>query len=168
MAELRAWLLAKLLWNPSLDPGALRQEFLKGYYGLAADRVAEFLAILEEALHKAGDPLGCYSPVDAKFLSLDTMIAARHSLEKAERKAAGTSELVRRVRRARLPVEYVVLSRWDEFRKEAGERNLRWPWPPTREELLTSFLRAARSEDVTWISEGQSLEDWAAKGGRKS
>ena len=33
MAELRAWILAKLLWNPGLVEGRLREEFLKGYYG---------------------------------------------------------------------------------------------------------------------------------------
>jgi hypothetical protein len=166
MAELRAWLLAKLLWNPSLDPDRLRQEFLKGYYGPAGDKVAEFLALFETALQKAGDPLGCYSPTEAKFLSLDTLLAARQILEKAERKVAGTAELARRVRRAQLPVAYVVLSRWDEFRKEARERNLRWPWPTSRAELLTWFASAARSEGVSMISEGQTLEDWAAKGGK--
>ena len=33
MAELRAWVLAKLLWDPRLDGDALREEFLEGYYG---------------------------------------------------------------------------------------------------------------------------------------
>jgi hypothetical protein len=167
MAELRAWMLAKLLWNPSLDPTTLRQEFLRGYYGPSGERVGECLGLLETAVRQSGDKLGCFSPTDAKFLSLETMIQARAILDRAEREVAKKAELLRRVRRAELPVAYVALARWDEFRKEAGERNLRWPWPNSREELLTWFVNACRVENVTMISEWQTLDDWIAKGGRE-
>jgi Domain of unknown function (DUF4838) len=166
MAELRAWVLAKLLWNPALDAAALRREFLTGYYGPAGERVAAYLALLEAARENAGDKLGCYSPTDAKFLGLDTMLEARSILEAAAKSVASAPELARRIRRAQLPVEYVVLGRWDEYKKEAAGRNLRWPWPASREDLLARFLSACRSEGVTMISEWQTLEDWAAKGGR--
>ena len=166
MAELRAWMLAKLLWNPALDAVALRREFLTGYYGLAGERVAEYLALLETARGNAGDKLGCYSPTDAKFLGLEAMLGAREILERAAQSVASAPELTRRVRRAQLPVEYVVLTRWDEYKQEAAGRNLRWPWPASREDLLARFLSACRSEGVSMISEWQTLEDWAAKGGR--
>ncbi|MFZ2052922.1 MAG: DUF4838 domain-containing protein [Candidatus Aminicenantales bacterium] len=39
MAEMRAWMLAKLLWNPALDAARLREEFLEGYYGPSAGPV---------------------------------------------------------------------------------------------------------------------------------
>ena len=32
MAELRAWVLARLLWNPALDGQELIDEFIAGYY----------------------------------------------------------------------------------------------------------------------------------------
>jgi hypothetical protein len=38
MAELRAWVLARLMWNPRQDDRALIKEFLEGYYGKAAAR----------------------------------------------------------------------------------------------------------------------------------
>jgi hypothetical protein len=167
MAELRAWMLAKLLWNPSLDSAALRQEFLSGYYGPAGERVGEYLRLLEKAVLQSGDKLGCFSPTDAKFLSLETMMPARAILDRAEREVAKDAKLRRRVRRAELPVAYVVLTRWDEFRKDAGDRNLRWPWPNSREELLTWFVDVCRAEGVTMISEWQTLDDWIAKGGRE-
>jgi hypothetical protein len=65
-----------------------------------------------------------------------------------------------------MPVAYVALVRWDDFLKEAQERGLKWPWPQSRQELLGWFLEAALSEGVTMISEGQTLDDWAAKGGK--
>ena len=167
MAELRAWTLAKLLWDPGLDEDRLREEFLSGYYGPAARPMEAYLDRLEKAVGRSGDPLGCYSPVDAKFLSLDTLLGAWRSLEAAKRKARRSSEYGRRVRRASLPVAYVVLSRWDSLKEDAGKIGRAWPWPGARAELLAWFLEAARGEGVTMISEWQTLADWAAKGGRQ-
>jgi hypothetical protein len=126
-----------------------------------------FLELMEKAVAKSGDPLGCYSPVAAKFLSLDTLIGSWRSLESARRKARRSAEYGRRVRRASLPVAYVVLARWDALREEAAKTGWAWPWPGRREDLLAWFLETARGEGVTMISEWQSLADWAAKGGRQ-
>jgi len=166
MAELRAWMLAKLLWNPALDPSRLRAEFIRGYYGPAAGPVADYTALLERAVLSAGDNLGCYSPPEAKFLSLDTLVRSWDILKKAERRAGGSIEYARRVKRVQMPVAYAVLAKWDELRKTAGDGRAAWPWPGNREELLDWFLKSARAEGVTMISEWQTLDDWAAKGGR--
>ncbi len=163
MAELRAWVLARLLWNPALDERALRKEFLRGYYGPAAGDVAEYLALLERAVAASGDALGCYSPPDAKFLSLETLGRAWEILGRAERRTAGRPEYARRVRRAKLPVVYVAFVRWDALRKDASARRTAWPWPDGRDKLGRWFLENARAEGVTHISEWQAFEDWAAK-----
>ncbi len=161
MAEIRAWLLAKLLWNPAADPERLRLEFLEGYYGPMAPPIADYLALLERAVAASGDKLGCYSPPDAKFLSLATALKAWDLLKKAEKKGRTFDVYRRRIRRAQLPVAYVVLVKWDAFRKEARGLGRPWPWPESREILLEWFLAAARAEGVTMISEWQTLEDWA-------
>ena len=64
-----------------------------------------------------------------------------------------------------MPVAYAVLAKWEELRKAAGDGRTAWPWPAERQELLNWFLKSARSEGVTMISEWQSLDDWASKGG---
>jgi hypothetical protein len=166
MAEMRAWLLAKLLWNPALDAGKLRLQFLKGYYGPMAGQVARYLALLEQAIDRSGDDLGCYSSPEAKFLSLEVIHRAWEILKRAEEKAGKIVEYGNRIRRVQMPAAYVVLVRWDAFREEARKKNLAWPWPESRQEFLDWFLRAARIEGVTMISEWQTLEDWAAKGGK--
>lgn len=166
MAEFRAWLLAKILWNPALDPQKLRREFLSGYYGPAAKSISDYMTLLEQAAQAGGDHLGCYSPPDAKFLSLDTILRAWDILKKAEKRVKGTLEYARRVRAVQMPMAYVVLARWDGLQKEARERNRTWPWPQARDAWLDWFLQAARAEKVEMISEGQTLEDWASKGGQ--
>jgi Domain of unknown function (DUF4838) len=167
MAELRAWVLARLLWDPSRNEKALRTEFLAGYYGPAAGPMDDYLEGLERALSKSGDALGCYSPTEAKFLSFQTLARSWRLLETARRKTRRSAEYTRRVERASLPVAYAVVSRWDEFRDEARRTGAHWLWDGTRDEFLNWFLKAARAEDVTMISEWQTLADWAAKGGRR-
>ena len=163
MAELRAWVLARLLWNPALDERSLRKEFLDGYYGPAAGEIAAILGLLERAVAASGDPLGCYSPPDAKFLNLATLGRAWEIFARAERRTAGRREYARRVLRAKLPFAYVAFVRWDALRKDASDRGIAWPWPGSRSELGAWFLENVRAEGVTHISEWQSLEDWAAK-----
>lgn len=49
--SMRAWITAKLLWDPTLDVDALIQDFIwGGYYGAAAPEVAEYMQLL---LHHA-------------------------------------------------------------------------------------------------------------------
>ena len=167
MAELRAWMLARLLWDPGLEEDRLREDFLAGYYGPAAGPMEGYLEGLEKAVARSGDALGCYSPADAKFLSLDTLARSWARLRSAERKARRSTEYVRRVKRATLPVAYVVLTRWDGLKEEARKAGKKWPWPASRDEFLAWFLDGARREGVTMISEWQTLADWAAKGGSK-
>jgi len=167
MAELRAWMLAKLLWDPRLDEDPLREEFLAGYYGPAAGPMERVLEDLEKSVARSGDALGCYSPADAKFLSFETLARSWALLRSAERKARRSTEYVRRVKRATLPVAYVVVTRWDALKEEAKKSGQKWPWPGSRDEFLAWFLEGARREEVTMISEWQTLADWAAKGGSK-
>jgi hypothetical protein len=167
MAELRAWVLAKLLWDPSLDEEKLREEFLAGYYGPAAGAVDDYLEGLERAVARTGDPLGCYSPSEAKFLSFEILSRSWRTLEAARRKARRSAEYGRRVLRVKLPVAYAVLARWDELKGEAEKAGKTWPWPAARETFLEWFLEAARAENITMISEWQPFADWAAKGGRR-
>jgi hypothetical protein len=167
MAELRAWVLARLLWNPSLDEEKLREEFLAGYYGPAAGAMDDYLEALEAALAKSGDALGCYSPSEAKFLSFETLARSWHILDAARRQTGRSAEYARRVLTATLPAAYAVLARWDDLKAEAERTGRKWPWPATREAFLDWFVDAARAEGITMISEWQPFADWVAKGGRR-
>ena len=64
MAEARGYVLAKLLWDDSLETDALIAEFLEGFYGPAAPPIAEYIAMMRRSvnnpavhLHLGGDPL---------------------------------------------------------------------------------------------------------------
>ena len=51
----RAWILAKLMWNPDADVDVLLDRFCRGFYGPAAKPMRAFYARLEEAWERLDD-----------------------------------------------------------------------------------------------------------------
>jgi hypothetical protein len=154
MAELRAWVLAKLLWDPSRNPDQLIDEFLNGYFGSAGPHVRAYLNVMHDALAQSSDDLTCYSPVDAKFLSLDTLCRAAGHLKAAEAAVQDDAALRHRVQVARLPVLYTFLMRWQPLRDAAVTAKTAWPLADSRSEAYDEFMRIAKAAGLTHIREG--------------
>ena len=154
MAELRAWVLAKLLWDPSRNPDQLIDEFLNGYFGSAGPHVRAYLNVMHDALAQSSDDLTCYSPVDAKFLSLDTLCRAAGHLKAAEAAVQDDAALRQRVQVARLPVLYTFLMRWQPLRDAAATAGTAWPLADSRSEVYDEFMRIAKAAEITHIREG--------------
>jgi hypothetical protein len=159
MAELRAWVLAQLLWNPQQDDRALIQEFVEGYYG---PKAAPYILRYFESMHEAsrGHNLTCYSPSDAPFLRFEPLSRADKLLADAEAISMGSPEFLPRLRLARLPVRYVWLSRWDELQKQREEQGGPWPLHESRGYVATEWEKIAAGipgqpwTKVTLLSEG--------------
>jgi len=159
MAELRGWVLAKLLWDPGRDPDALIDEFIAGYYGPAGDEIRAYLKVTHDAVEASGDPLGCFSPPDAGFLSLKTLSEGLQHLRAAEAAAGGDEALHHRVQVAQLPVLYAFIVRWDALRKEAAATGRPWPAADTVQAVYERFMEIAQAEKVTHVAEGRRI-DW--------
>jgi len=158
MAELRAWVLAKLLWDPSLDANKLVDEFLDGYYGPAAPYLRAYLKLTHDAVEAGGDYLPCYSPANAGFLSLKILCEAMRLLHAAEEATGDDRTLRQRVRVAQLPILYVFMERWDSLRREAQEIGSDWPLTDSIQAVYEKFMEIAESEKVTFISEGRRID----------
>jgi hypothetical protein len=160
MAEMRAWVLAQLLWNPQQDDHALIREFLDGYYGAAAPPLARYLELMQKA--SAGYNLGCYTPSDAPFLHFETLAQAETLWQEAERAVANDGELLARVRQGHLAVQCVWLARWDALREECSHAGAAWPFTVTRDEFARPWLANAQGvadkpwTKVTLVREGGS------------
>ena len=91
MAELRAWMLAKLLWNPNQDDRKLMREFLEGYYGPAAGEVEAYLNGIHDSVEKSGYYLGCLPGNDPapSFLPIEVLAEGWKHLTAAEKAAEG-------------------------------------------------------------------------------
>jgi hypothetical protein len=158
MAELRAWLLAQLLWNPNQDDQALIREFLDGCYGAAAQPLARYLQLMQTA--SQGFNLSCYSPTDSPFLRFKPLAQAEAFWQQAEQAVADNDELLARVRLGHLSVQCVWLARWEPLRQECSQAGATWPFTLTRAEFARQWLATAQGipgkpwTKVTTVREG--------------
>lgn len=119
-AELRAYMLGKLMWNPDLNADSLMRTFMKGYYGAAATPIYRYQQMLTGALLASGTPLWIYdSPITHKngMLNANLRKAYNELFDEAEKAVAADSALLAHVRIARLPLRY---SELEIARTESG------------------------------------------------
>ncbi|MFZ5981289.1 MAG: DUF4838 domain-containing protein [Candidatus Zixiibacteriota bacterium] len=111
-AELRLYLLAKLLWNPYLDIDPVMTDFLEGYYGEAAPFVRQYIDTMHDALARSGEDLSCFGypyPSADGYLAAAMLDRYEAIFDDAEAAVKDKPEYLRHVRTARLPVQYAVL-----------------------------------------------------------
>jgi hypothetical protein len=111
-SELRAYLIAKLLWNPDIDINKVMNDFLSGYYGNPSGMIRQYIDLLHNEMEQSGVKLSIYgNPVEERktFLS-DSLVTVYNQLfDRAEKAVSGSPELLQRVKTARLPVYYAML-----------------------------------------------------------
>lgn len=148
MEPLRAYVLAKLLWNPDADVKRHTAEFLSGYYGPASDAMGRYVELMQAQVRTGDRHAHIFEPPTASYLNDAFLTQAEGLFEEAEKATSGAER--ERVEQARLPVWYVKLAAG----KVAGEE---------RKALLARFLDVARRAGISHIRESQALEDWAQK-----
>lgn len=122
-AELRAYLVSKLMWNPEVNTDSLMQHFLHGYYGEAAAPIYRYIKVMEGALIGSGQRLWIYdSPVSHKKGMLKPELMRRYNalFDEAEKAVSKDERLLKRVQRARLPLQYSEL----EIARTENEKDL--------------------------------------------
>ncbi len=152
--ELRAWLLAHLMWDPSRDERALIEEFMRGYYGPAAEPLLEYMALLEKRLDESGAPLPCFMRDTSSWLDLKTANRATELFAEALRRVADNPGLTKRVRRAKMPLDHNWLQRYTAYKREAALTGQPFAGPSDPRAAVEEFIQAAHEFDVGQFREG--------------
>jgi len=158
--ELRSYMIAKLLWNPELDPVEIMKDFLYGYYGEAAPYLADYIEILHDELESTGDDLWIYgypySGIDS-YLRPGLITLYKDLFDQAEQAVKDEPEILDRVRFARLPLDFAILDislhRVDKqlswFSDESGQFELKQDMV----NLLDSFTGRCNRLNVKMLNE---------------
>ncbi len=157
-SELKAWVQAKLYWDPSLNSDTLTNQFIKGYYGSSAQYIKKYIKLIQASADKANLPLDMGEPPTAKYLIFDTLIKANSLLKSAESAAANDTERLR-VQTLQLGIQYVFMCRWDELWFTAKDNKIDWPLPQTLDETYAQFMDTAKKAGITRFSEA-GVRDW--------
>ena len=162
-AELRAWVLAQLLWDPGRDADALISEFLAGYYGAAAPYLRRYIDLLHDECERTGHYLGIGSPPSAPFFTLAVMTQAEKLFDQAEAAVAGDPAVLDRVRVARMPLRYVWALRWQDFRRQAKLSGVPWEGPSDYTQNCRQFYDLGKQHGFTKLSEGVPFDGFARR-----
>ncbi len=141
---LRQYVLAKLLWNPELDPERLVNEFLTGYFGMAAPAVREWFDLLHAGVTEDVH-VHIYDNPRQPYLSDEFLDASEPLFDEAER-LADDEKILARVKKLRLSIRYVRLAHTPadaEGRREEAER----------------FIEDVRASGIGSYREGTVLSD---------
>jgi hypothetical protein len=106
-AELRAYVIAKLLWNPDADVSAHIDDFLASFYGPAAPMVREYIDVMQAQAESFDIPVitnGGIQPHRDGYLSEEMVAKYNAILDRAEAAVANDPELLTRILHLRLTV----------------------------------------------------------------
>jgi hypothetical protein len=159
-AELRSYVMARLLWNPSLEVNRIINEFMAAYYGKAAQPMRAYFDLLHRQVRPAprgkGQHMWIYTNPGAPYLSQDFLAQSLKIFHEAET-AADDDVTGTRVRKARLSIDYVRLMHAKTFEVRNGS------YAPTNLERLKenfqSFMNDVRSFGITELHEGSKLTE---------
>ena len=142
-AELRSYVMGKVLWDPSRDSDALVNEWMEGVYGPAKEPMRRWFDLLHE---KARDPnkyFFIYDSPRVHYMSADVIAEGDRLFDEAEKAASGNAVASEYIAKARLGIRYVKLMQ-----------------KPTDGPELTSFLADVRKFGIGQLREGQSTDAW--------
>ncbi len=106
--ELRAYFVAKMIWNPDLDPDGVIDDFMNGYYGSAAPPIRDYFNMLHDKVRNDHIHMHLYSGPEAGYLTPEIIQQAAAYFEMAEG-LADNDEILARVRKAKLAEQYAEL-----------------------------------------------------------
>ncbi len=157
---LRMWVLAQALWDPaSSDDATLVDEFVRGYYGPAAEPIADYINLIHRHVRENPDMrMGIYQALDRPWLTAETIAEAEALMRDAADRVAGDAGLEARVRHARLPIWYVLAKRgpgnrtWQTVEQRVGSLSFA--------EVADGIAQVHAERGFTSLAEGHTVEAW--------
>lgn len=150
LAELRQYLAAQLMWDPSRDPSVIRREFCNRYYGAASGDVLRYVMLLDKA---ADDPnVHAFGAWDPKGTAAPALVKQGLKLIGTARSRKLTPEQADRVDRLFLPLWYMQLTYPDTYGLS----------PDEAPSIVKKFRRIAEASKITHINEGAEIGPWLA------
>ncbi|HCC57338.1 MAG TPA: hypothetical protein DEQ47_08740 [Solibacterales bacterium] len=163
-AELRSYVMAKLLWNPNTAVQNAIEEFHQAYYGKAARPMLQYFELLHRQVRRPpggrGQHIWVFENPRAPYLTAGFLTQANQLFDQAER-AADNDAVRKRVRKARLPIEYTQLIWAKQFQVKNG-----WYAPADLDSLKErwkSFMAEVRSFGITNFNEAWTIENDEAR-----
>ncbi len=159
-AELRTYLISKLLWDPYANSDTIMNDFLRGYYGAAGKHIRKYIDVMREALISSKEPLKIFgSPVEASesYLTPELIQRYKQIFDTAESAVSEDPVLLERVRIARQPLNFAIMEQSKKnFTGENGvfiKNGNNWVVRPEIRSMIDPFTDLCLRQGVTRLRE---------------
>lgn len=159
-AELRSYMISKLLWDPYANPDTVMNDFLDGYYGAAGKTIRNYIDIMRDAVINSDKPLSIFgSPNAASETYLTPTLIERYKelFDRAESLVADSTVILERVRIARLPLNFAIMEQAKKnFYGENGvflKSGDQWYVRPEIRSMIDPFVDLCIRQGVTRVKE---------------
>lgn len=158
-AELTAYLEAKLLWNPEADLNMLMNDFISGYYGIAAEPMKKYHQFLMDETNNKNIHFILYSPANIPLFSEENLQKMDAFLSEAEKIAGSDPVIANRVEEVRLNWLYV---RLNQPVQHIIDGNIFIPAPGTSKystpKALEYFLNRIKDHEIVELWESRGID----------
>jgi len=145
-AELRAYVVGRLLWNPQADPDVLIDEWMRGVYGRGWRSMRDWFDLIHTETVRTGGLFGIYAPTTQPFLNEKILNRSQALLRRARYYSRSDRTARAQIEKAALWLDYARLS---QSRKNA----------PAKEQ----FARKLKTHGITQISEWETVDEWVKR-----
>jgi hypothetical protein len=157
--QLRAWLTSKLMWNPEQDDTKLIDEFLRGYYGAAAPHLHRYLNLINQSFLDTGKPLSTFHN-DHAYLTPAIIDQAWKDFSAAQAAVAGNPEFSQRVRRERLALDNVIITKYADLARNPEVTKMAF-FPKDIRPFIAEFIKTAEDNKANYVSELNTFSNYA-------
>jgi hypothetical protein len=166
LSALGGYMTAKFLWNPDYDENVAMNEFLEAYYGKAAAAIRKYLDLLHDKAERENLHVVIWAPPSSPHLAGDLLPKADALWEDAEKAVSADAEVLRRVKVARMSVDYAIAerARAEAGKGQGGDQAL----VALAKRRFPSYTETLAASGLTHLSEGGTLNaaDYRAKLGK--
>jgi len=143
-AELRSWVMSRILWDPSRDADARVTEWMKGVYGKAWEPMRKWFDLLHEQTKDPTKHMFCYTlPRKVPYFTDEVLTKGDALFDEAEKLASGDATATEYVARGRICLRFIKLCRH-----------------PTDGPELTGFIADAKKLGINAATEQKNLDQW--------
>jgi len=141
-AELRSYVMARLLWNPDQDENALVNDYLDGVFGPAAKQMRAYFDLMESTVKPPENHMRCYDAPKQEIFTPAFLKQAAELFDQAEKLHLNDQQKA-----------YLKKERF-------GIRYLDLYFHPRVDKELDAFLADLRAMNINSVSEAQSVDAW--------
>lgn len=167
-AELRTYILSKLLWDKNSDINKIKTEFLNNYYGDAGVLIGQYIDLIHEYVRSSWTRMDIYdNPIMPyqNYLSPKLLKEYLNILDSAETLVEGDNELTKRVQMVALPLHFAVLQQARFFGIDQNgvfeKQDKKWVVHDEIRTKLQYFLKSVKDLKISQLNEsGLSPEQY--------